>query len=808
MVRSATLKPVPERDEAAATLAAESEADASSGPAVSTRPVLGDVFASRYRIEALLGRGGMGSVYRARDTLVDELVALKVLDGAAPGTAAVERFRREVRLARRITSPHVARTHDLGTHDGVHYLTMDLVDGPSLASIIASGGALSPQRAAHAARAISEGLGAAHAAGVIHRDLKPDNVLVESAGRVVVTDFGIARALHDDPAAAFRTGGGVVGTPLYMAPEQVAGAPLDARSDIYSLGLVLYEMLTGEVAFFDASPIAAAVKRLSQPAPDPRARVSVPDALAQIALRCMSRAPEDRFADAAALAFALDAFLAGGTAVEAAALARTPAHVSTPSMPGGRSPIAPLSLGARALAVLPFAYRGAASDAWVGDGIGDELIDVLSRTRGLRVLGRGATARFRDDRDPRAAGRDLGVDFIVDGTVQSAGERLRVVVRLLEVATGTQLWSERFDTDVEDLFEVQERVARRIAEALRVGMHGVGFAGAAPPEAIELYHRARQTTRTPGFADGHLAVEQLDRVIALAPQFAPAYPHRAMAIIRAWFRANDPAGDGEWQASAQAAVDQSLALAPDLPETHLAVARFAAQMGRYRDAVSALRHALSLAPTLAEAHQTLGALQIEAGRAKEGIARLDLALSLEPTLLFARFEKARWHGLYGELAVADRELEIIRGWPGTEGFAGQLILRIGAYRRDTARVRDGLELLERTSHPAARSLRRFAAAFLGEEVSQSELSAVSGLVDRPGVSPRFASLVHQLTAEAAGHLGAHEAALAHAKSAADLALVDLEWLERCPLLAGARALPEIDGPRAIVRARCEEIWRA
>jgi len=293
--------PAPPPDATVLTLDGRPRAGVASDAVPSER------FAGRYALEALIGQGGMGRVYRARDVLVGDVVALKTLElGKDPGTDAVERFRREVRLARRISHPNVARMHDLGEHAGQHYLTMEYVDGVDLRTLIAREGPLAPARATRIALAVCEGLAAAHAAGVMHRDLKPANVLVEKGGRVVLTDFGIARALVDE--AAQRTQG-TAGTPMYMAPEQLSGGELGPRADLYAVGLMLYEMLTAAMPFSGDSPIAVAFARLRQPPPDPRAKLAVPDALAELVLRCLAREPEQRPEGAPQLAQALRPFV-------------------------------------------------------------------------------------------------------------------------------------------------------------------------------------------------------------------------------------------------------------------------------------------------------------------------------------------------------------------------------------------------------------------------------------------------------------------------------------------------------------------
>ncbi|MCZ7681848.1 MAG: serine/threonine protein kinase [Sandaracinaceae bacterium] len=277
-------------------------------PAGEAGPAGGQLIAGRYELASMLGRGGMGCVYRVRDRELDEIVALKVLHrDLLASDGMLERFRQEVKLARRVTHKNVARTYDIGEHGGDRFLTMELVEGEPLASLLERAGALSVGEALRIAREMCAGMIAAHEAGVIHRDLKPENVCIARDGRVVLMDFGIARTHL--PGSARQTSGKMLGTPGYMAPEQVqASDRIDARADVYAFGAVLYEMLTGEVAWPGESPIVVAAARLWSPPPDPRARrAELPAELARLVLRCMAREPEARIPSARELAAALDA---------------------------------------------------------------------------------------------------------------------------------------------------------------------------------------------------------------------------------------------------------------------------------------------------------------------------------------------------------------------------------------------------------------------------------------------------------------------------------------------------------------------
>ncbi|WP_437332937.1 protein kinase domain-containing protein [Sorangium sp. So ce394] len=421
--------------------------------------------AGRYEILGLLGTGGMGSVYRVRDLELDEVVALKMLRrDLADSAGMLERFRQEVKLARRVTHRNVARTFDFGDHEGEKFLTMECVDGESLHSVLARTGPMPAQQVIGIGCALCDGLGAAHAAGIVHRDLKPENVLLDRGGRVVITDFGIART-SSGPSAG-ESSGFVLGSPAYMSPEQLTGEPdIDARTDIYALGMILFECLTHRRAWPGAGAIAAAMARLRSPPPDPRSvRPDVPLAVADVVLRCMAMRREDRYASAAeahrALLLARSRVsiapqpaqsLASVIAASAATAAptapqpieqnptRVAASVEAVTAPQPRlmsptlsapvptpAPTSPPSSasspGLKTVAVLPFRNVGAPDDEYLADGFTEDLTDTLSMTAGLKVRPRAAVSRVRlDGRDPRDIGRELGVQVVVEGSLRRTG---------------------------------------------------------------------------------------------------------------------------------------------------------------------------------------------------------------------------------------------------------------------------------------------------------------------------------------------------------------------------------------------------
>ncbi len=800
--------------------------DAEAGPVRSRESATPGLYAGRYQIEREVGRGGMGTVYRALDVMVGDVVALKILDaGATPTVDQLEWFRREVRLARRITHPNVARTHDMGEQGGTHYITMELVEGTTLHALLgarpradddddvqAPRRRLEPGQAVRIAIAVCDGLAAAHAAGVVHRDLKPANVLIDHGGRVVLTDFGIARALSEEQAGA-RTQG-VVGTPLYMAPEQLSGTPVDARADLYALGLMLFEMLTGVLPFAGKNPLAAALARLTEAAPDPRSvHPGLAAPICALVLECLAREPGARPASATAVAERMRAWLIADAPEPGHTLSEVADATPTPGTIGpGRTlsrPLRPVLLTQRALAVLPFRHVGPADQSYLGEALTDELIDVLSRTRGLRVLGSGATSKYRTDRDPRAVGADLGVDAVVDATVHSSATQVRVAVRLVEVETGTQLWSERFDSGLGDLFELQDRICKQIAEALRVELDSSADMTHASAEAVALYLRGRRKLISFRILGPDAGIDLLEQCLRLAPDLQPAIACHAIACVRAWFAPQSSERDldpRDWEAEAKASVARALERAPDLAETHLARAMLAVQLGEGRVAVQALLRALDIAPTYAHAHQYLAQLQCEAGNAKEGMERARLAFALEPQLIPAMLDVARLQALRGDREGCAESLAAIDRSAPQRTPAMHFRIRMATWFGQYDEVRALVAIAEREEVGGfARFILGFARTVLGE-LSRAELDAAAEDLIARAASPRSFTLMSQLCTEMYAVSGDPQTALSYYLRAADSVLIDIEWSDRCPLLTAMRALPGYAAGRQKLRKRVQAMW--
>ncbi len=764
------------------TVAVPSPSDSSAESVPLTAAKLSDPLGpvrlgGRYELLSLLGVGGMGAVYRARDLELDEIVALKMLRRELLDDAqSLARFRQEVKLARKVTHKNVARTFDIGEHGGHKFLTMEFIDGSSLAALLTSEGRMPLTRAVDVVEAICAGLSAAHAVGVVHRDLKPDNVLIAKDDRVVITDFGIARAASEEAGAAVRTMGHPIGTPAYMAPEQVEGsANVDARTDIYALGAMLYELVTGERAWDGESVYAVAVKRLTKPPPNPREkRTELPDAAARLIMRCMARKPDDRYSTIAEVASELAALTLPAPRAQTSPPPRRPEHAPR----DGAEP--------KVVAVLPFRNAGAAEDEYLVDGLTDDLIDTLSMTPGLRVRARGVVMGLKGKTaDPRELGRELGVQVVVEGTVRRAGDRLRVNARVVSVADGFQLWAQRFDRSAAEVFAVGDETARAVAQALTLDATMPQREAPTDPVAVDLYLRARHEYLKYWRAHVLAAKDLFEQALARAPDDPMILSGYAMTLTRIFMF--DPQADAAGERAREVA-ERALRLAPHLGEPRVALATYKLNIGDSVGAAEEVRRALAVSPTLSEAQDLYGRLLVEVGELDAGIARLRLALAGEPRLAICSYEIGRAYALLGQLDQSDAMF----GAPPSEHGSTQLYwihrARIALWHQRVDLARQWLaDMRARDAVPyAAGALLQ---VVIGEAVSDDERRDVEERASAPGRALRRRAFFGQIASEVRAVQRNVDEALRWLETADAAGLFDLAWLERCPILGALRADP-------------------
>jgi TolB-like protein len=562
-------------------------------PVSDLRAALEAGLASRYTIERELGRGGMATVYLAQDLRHDRPVALKVLHPDLAHALGPERFQREIRLAARLQHPHILTVHDSGEAAGRLWFTMPFIEGESLRERLDREKQLPVDDALSIARQAADALEYAHRHGVIHRDIKPENILLQGA-HALVADFGIARSLSG-PADDHLTSTGIsIGTAAYMSPEQAAGEKdIDARSDIYSLGTVLYEMLAGETPFTAATAQAMVARRFTETARPVRSvRDSVPPEIENALSKALARTPADRFGSAGAFAAAL---------VSAVPTVPTRRRVSPALAMLGLGFVLGLGIlfawttrepadapsGTRLVAVLPFENLGDSSDAYFADGIADEVRNKLAAVPGVEVIARGSSTPYRGTRlTPAQIADELGVRWLLTGTVRrvQAGGRDQVMVRpeLVEIAGGQApktKWGESIDASLSDVFKVQADIAGQVVQAL-----GVAFGA----EARE--HVAERPTRNLAAYDAYLrgeaisngllandaatlrrAADQYAKAVALDPQFVAAWSRLSGAASFAYYNGT-PTPEGA--ATALDAARRALALAPERPEGFVAMGRY------------------------------------------------------------------------------------------------------------------------------------------------------------------------------------------------------------------------------------------
>jgi serine/threonine protein kinase/Flp pilus assembly protein TadD len=580
-----------------------------------------------YRITDKLGEGGMGVVYRAHDPRLDRDVAIKVLrEEVAQNPDRVARFEREARAVAALSHPNILAIFDFGAEGGTAYAVTELLEGESLHERLARE-KIGMRKAVEIGASIADGLAAAHAKGIIHRDLKPGNIFLTTEGRVKILDFGLARLVRPDSAddeteslaAPLTEVGSIVGTVAYMSPEQVRGEPVDHRSDLFSLGGVLYEMAAGRRAFRGETPAETMTAILREQPTEPSVvnPATLPD-LDSVVSRCLEKHPSERFQSARDLAFALRQRSAERVGARPSADIST-AEVDRPS-----------------IAVLPFENLSADPEQeYFCDGISEEIINALVHLEGLRVVARTSSFAFKGKhQDVREIGNALDVKTVLEGSVRKAGDRLRITAQMINVADGYHLWSERFDRTFEDVFAIQDEISLAIAEKLQVRLlsHDRETIVEHHTENVDAYNAylkgVFQWNRlTP---EGYKrSLECYQEAIDIDPEFAPAHAHLAIWYLsQAFWGALSPL---EGLSKATPHAERALAIDDSLYEVHAFNGCVQAFFERDLDTGErSLRRAVELAPNVGITHTNLATLLIAQGRLDEAVAVARTSQKLDP----------------------------------------------------------------------------------------------------------------------------------------------------------------------------------
>ena len=635
--------------------------------------LVGTFLAERYEILELLGRGGMGAVYKARDTELERLVALKLIrTDLASNPEILRRFKQELILAREVTHRNVIRIFDLGQAKGFKFITMEFVEGRDLRAVLRERGKLPPDETVRIIAQVCRALESAHAAGVVHRDLKPQNIMLDAKDRVYVMDFGIAHSLE---TPGMTQTGALMGTPEYMSPEQAKGIKVDARSDLFALGIIFYEMLTGISPYKADTALATLLKR-TQERPPPPAEVdpTIPKAISGVVMKCLEIDRDHRFSTAREILEDLGHEMPTSVRTVAPTLPPTaaapkPAEVSLfqryriwivtagvamlmvlffaipktrhfilPSRSGGTG-VAGTTAGlpslseAKFVAVLPFRVLGDATAlGYVADGLGEALSAKLFQLKDVRIASSTAAAKT-DPKTPLAqVAKELGVNLIVHGTVQGSGDNLRVTINLDNVAENRLVWSQEFAGVTGDLLTIEDQIYARLVEALALKPSNEELARTTSHptenvEAYDLYLKGRRAMR------GQQDVNNINKAIGFYEEalkkdasFALAYAGIADATLVMYYQKKD----SFWTQKALGAAQQAQRLNDNLPEVHFSLGNVYAASGKRAEAISQLKRALELAPNSDDGYRAIGKAYLALGQKGLALQAYRKAVEINP----------------------------------------------------------------------------------------------------------------------------------------------------------------------------------
>ena len=630
---------------------------------------------SRYHIRGKLGRGGMGEVYLAEDPTLRRKIALKILPAALQeDTVRRQRFVREAQLAAGVDHPYVCKIYEVGESNGVAFIAMEFIDGVSLAEHLRSG-PLALSEALRICIETSEALARAHKSGIIHRDLKPTNIMLTRDGHVKVVDFGLAKQfeLTEEQAATetlLSNPGFISGTLAYMSPEQCKGANLDQRSDIFSLGIILYEMLTGSHPFRRHSPLETAIAIMHDQPPAIVTGAQCPIGVQQLVQRMLAKPVESRYQSSEELLQALRGV-------------NSHPHESISDF----RPLGP------SIAVLPFAnFSGDPESDYLTDGMTEEIIVRLSKISSLRVIALRSVLHFKNsDKRLDEIGRELGVSTVLEGSIRCRQDRVRIMVGLVDISNLSQLWAETYDQELKDIFAVQRDVSEQIASALRArfpsGLSDSSLASVRVPENLEAYHlylKGRHAMGQMSPDSFRTAIQFFRRALDLDATYARSYAGLGLCYATSGHMSFMP--PKEAFTLAKAAALKALDFDQNLPDAHIAMALvYLWYEWKWEAAEQELRAAVTLSPNDPDAHLLQGVNNILRGEPKRAVREARRALDLDPLSPRMSAMLAWVLCFAGQLDDAvtqlQRTLELDPGYVVAKALLGETYLLRGDYQQ-------------------------------------------------------------------------------------------------------------------------------
>lgn len=775
-----------------------------------------------YEILGPIGAGGMGEVYRARDTRLDRIIAVKVLPAAlAVDEVYRQRFEREARAASALNHPHIAHVYDVGVDEGTHFIAMEYVEGQNLRELVAHG-PLDVDRMVDLGQQMASALEEAHSRGIVHRDIKSANAVVSPNGQVKLLDFGLARRTLESAAAlssrveteARTQAGLVVGTVPYMSPEQALGKEVDHRTDLFSLGVVLYELAVGRLPFV-GDTATQTIDQICHASPEPlsKSRSDVPAELERVVRKCLEKERDRRYATARDLLVDLRNLQRDRASGTGPRTAPAPGKNRRVLLVGAVVLVAAVAVVAGALygkarrgasigsvAVLPFENAtGDPSNDYLSDGISESLINKLSSLPGLRVISRKSAFAFKGQKlGPAEIGAKLGVDALLLGSLAQRGSSLAITAELVSVRDDTQLWGEKYARRADDVLQIEGEIAATIARTLRRQLSGeeterLARAATDDPEAYRLYLKAR------GFLVGNQqemdkSIDLFQQAVAKAPEYALAHAGLAEAHTRQAFLRGS--GREEPLKRARAAVKRALELDPDLAEAHaaLGLVRFYFEWD-WAGAEAEFRRAIELNPGSRVGQEEYGWFLTALGRLDEGLAHSQDAARLDPLSVGPVHDMAINFMIRGDLdqaaATFRRAIDIDPNWTWGYVKLGRTLAMQGKCPEAMAQAEVAERRIADGGAPLSRAWLGATYAICGEPArARQKLDELHALSEERYVDPSTYADIHASLGELDEALRCYEKA----------------WEDRTPSMAYASIASRIN-PRLAGNPRLEAIVR-